>query len=94
MFFKDTRIPHSNLINLVAQSCFGVLLIHAQNDAMRQWLWKDLLDVKSQFYADSFILHSVLSVLGIYIVCTIIDQLRIILIEQPVLSFFDSHLKV
>ena len=35
MYFKDLRIPQSKIINKVAQSCFGVLLIHANSDTMR-----------------------------------------------------------
>lgn len=83
MLFKNMKVPQSNLINRIAQSCFGVLLIHANGDTMRQWLWTDILDVPRSYYTDSFILHSVISVIGIYAVCTIIDQLRIMWIENP-----------
>ena len=84
MFFKDLRIPQSKWINIIAQSCFGVLLIHANSDAMRQWLWYDTLNVAGQYHTNTFIMHSILSVIGIYTVCTIIDQLRIVIIEKPV----------
>jgi hypothetical protein len=83
MYFKELRIPQSKIINRVAQSCFGVLLIHANSDGMRQWLWRDMLDVADHYYTDTFVLHSILSVVGIYIVCTVIDQIRIGLIEKP-----------
>jgi len=88
MYFKDLRIPQSKFINRIAQSCFGVLLIHANCDAMRTWLWKDFLDVAGQYHTNTFIQHSILSVLGIYIVCTIIDQLRISFIEKPFFNLF------
>ena len=84
MFFKDLRIPQSKWINIIAQSCFGVLLIHANSDAMRQWLWYDTLNVAGQYHTNTFIMHSILSVIGIYTVCTIIDQLRIVIVEKPV----------
>ena len=83
MYFKELNVPYSKVINRIAQSCFGVLLIHANCDAMRTWLWKDFLDVAGQYHTNTFILHSILSVLGIYVVCTIIDQLRISFIEKP-----------
>lgn len=86
MYFKDMQIPHSKLINRIAQSCFGVLLIHANSNAMRQWLWTDTLDVAGYYYTEFYVLHSVLSVIGIYIVCTVIDQLRIELLEKPLFS--------
>ena len=83
MWFKDMKVPQSKIINRTAQSCFGVLLIHAHSNTMRQWLWKDVLDVAGQYGTDTFILHSILSVIGIYIICTLIDQLRICLLEKP-----------
>ena len=36
-------------------------------------------------------IHSILSVLGIYIVCTAIDIVRINLIEKPFMKWFDAH---
>lgn len=83
MWFKDMKVPQSKIINRIAQSCFGVLLIHAHSNTMRQWLWKDVLDVAGQYGTDTFVLHSILSVIGIYIICTLIDQLRICLLEKP-----------
>ena len=87
MCFKDMNIPQSKIINRIAQSCFGVLLIHAHSDAMRQWLWKDTLDVAGNYNTDLFILHSILSVIGIYIVCTIVDQIRFCWLEKPLFDW-------
>lgn len=89
MWFKDMKVPQSRIINRIAQSCFGVLLIHANSNTMRQWLWKDTLDVAGQYYTDTFIIHSILSVLCIYIVCTLIDQIRIAWIEKPLFEFMN-----
>ena len=91
MYFKDLRIPQSKVINRIAQSCFGVLLIHANSDAMRQWLWKDMLNVEEQYYSDNYVLYSLLSVVSIYIICTMIDQLRIICIEKPLFNYMDKR---
>lgn len=66
MWFKDIKVQQSKLINRIAESCFGVLLIHAHSDTMRQWLWKDVLNVAGQYHSENFILHSIVSVLGIY----------------------------
>lgn len=92
MWFKDMKIPQSRIINRVAQSCFGVLLIHANSDTMRHWLWKDTLDVVNQYWTNSFIFHSVLSVVGIYVACTILDQIRIYFIEKPLFGLFKKQL--
>ena len=37
-FFRTLRLPYSKLINAIGSTTFGVLLIHANSDAMRRWL--------------------------------------------------------
>ena len=37
-FFKNLRLKYSVLINTVSSATFGVLLIHANSNAMRIWL--------------------------------------------------------
>ena len=76
------------VINLLAQSIFGVLLIHANSDAMRQWLWNDLLHTTRFFDSPWLVLHAFGSVAGVYLVCTAIDQARTHLIEKPFFNRF------
>lgn len=90
MWFKDAKVKQSKIINRISASAFGVLLIHANSDTMRQWLWKDVLDVSGHYPSDCFMIYSVLSVLGIYMVCTIIDQLRIVIFEKPFFKLIDN----
>lgn len=92
LFFRNLKLGYSKFINTVAQSTFGVLLIHANSDAMRQWLWKDTLQNVRFFDSPYLWLHAVLSVLGIYIICVIIDQLRIRLIEKPFFNYFGEKI--
>lgn len=92
MWFKDLEIPHSKFVNRIAASAFGVLLIHANSDVMRQWLWNDVFDMTGMYYMDGFVLYCILSVLVIYIVCSIIDQFRIILLEKPLFNLVDKRL--
>lgn len=86
MMFKNLRIPQSRLINTIAASTFGVLLIHANSDAMRQWLWKDTLLVPAHFYSDYYILLALASVTGVFAICTVIDIVRIRLTESWLLD--------
>ena len=89
MFFKNLKIKHSKIINLMGASTFGVLLIHANSDAMRQWLWKNTLQ-NTEFFTSPYLwIHAILSVLIIFIICVIIDQIRIRYIEKP---FFNTKL--
>ena len=88
MFFKNVKIRNSKIINAAASIMFGILLIHANSDAMRQWLWKDVLNNVGA-YDGNIYLHSVLSVTGVMIVCGLIDYARIVTIEKIVLEWFD-----
>lgn len=89
-FFKNLNIRYSKIINTISASAFGVLLIHAASDSMRQWLWKDTLQNTTFFNSDYLVIHAVASVLGIYIICTLIDYIRIHLLEAPFFRWFNS----
>ena len=90
LFFRNLKIPYSKFINTVASSVFGVFLIHANSDAMRTWLWQKTLRCTGFFDSRYLVLHAVLSVVGIFIACTIIDQLRIRLLEKPFFHRFGA----
>lgn len=88
MYFKDVSIPYNKFINALGASTFGVLLIHANSDTMRTWLWRDTLS-NVGYYAGSnimLIVHSLISVILVYSLCTIIDWLRIKFLEKPFFS--------
>lgn len=89
IFFKNLEIGYSKIINTIAASAFGVLLIHANCNTMRQWLWRDSLDNVGHF-ADNIYLHAIVSVLAVYAICTLIDFIRIQLLEKPFFSWFDK----
>lgn len=86
MAFKNINIGYVKMINTLSSATFGVLLIHANSDAMRTFLWRNLLSVKSYYNSNYLILHAILSVLSIYIVCTLIELFRIKFIEKPILN--------
>ncbi len=89
LFFKNLKIRQSRLINLTASSTFGVLLIHAGSGVMRTWLWGDLLGNLKAYSSPYLPLHAIGSVLGIFAVCVVIDQLRMKLIEGPFFKLWD-----
>lgn len=90
MFFKNMKIGYSKIINTISAATFGVLLIHANSDSMRKWLWNDLLDNTGMYGSEFLIIHAVGSVLGIFIICSLMDMLRIRFIEKPFLNFWDK----
>lgn len=77
MFFKNWKIPDCPIINAIASTCFGVLLIHAHSDTMRRWLWQDVLNNVGFYYSDYYIIHAIVSVLVIFFVCSCIEYVRI-----------------
>ncbi len=91
LFFKNLKMKNSKFINSVAMSSFGVLLIHANSDAMRQWLWKDTLNNVGMYSSPFMVIHAIASIFGVYIICTIIDMLRIRFIEKPFFKLWDRH---
>lgn len=94
--FKNLNIGYSKVINLIAKTTFGVLLIHANSSAWREFMWIDLLHVNT-FYALPLIVlvcRSILIVTGVFAACSLIDMIRIYFIEKPVFNHFNSFEKV
>lgn len=91
LFFKNLHLRYRRWINAMGASTFGVLMIHANSDTMRQWLWQDLLRNPEMFSSPWLPVHAVLSVLGIFIICVLADQVRIRFIEKPFFRWWDGH---
>ena len=85
MFFKNLKIKQSRIINTIAASMLGVLLIHAHSDAMRQWLWVDTLENVHYYSTPYCVAHAILSVVAIFVFCVVIDYCRIRWVEKPLL---------
>lgn len=91
LFFRNLKLKQNKLINAFSASTFGVLLIHANSDMMRQWLWKDVCNNVGMYSSPWMPLHAVGSVIVIFVVCSLIDMLRIRFVERPFFRFFDRH---
>lgn len=94
LWFKNLNLKYSKVINAFGAATFGVLLIHANSDAMRYWLWKDLVDCVGHYSLPlgNLILYSFGVVAIIFLVCNLIDQLRIATFEKYFFRFYDQHL--
>ena len=86
LFFKNIKIGYSKIINTIAASTFGVLLIHANSNTMRRWLWEDTFNNVGAYESGDAVIHAVVSVMLIYTVCTVIDIFRIKLLEVPLMK--------
>lgn len=85
MYFKNIHIPQSRFINIIGGSTFEVLLIHANSDTMRKWLWVDFFDNANHYQDNLFWLRPIWVVLCIFSACIIIDRIRIQLFEKSFL---------
>lgn len=86
LFFKNIKLGYSKVINTIAASTFGVLLIHANSDNMRQWLWRDFLNNVGVYESGNVVVHAIASVILVYAVCTVIDFCRIKVFEVPIMK--------
>lgn len=95
MYIKHIKMRHNKIINMIAASCFGVLLIHDNSKIMHKWLWHDILHVKEMYFLpiEIFIVYSLLIIMVIFIVCSLIDITRLYLIERPIFKFADLYFK-
>lgn len=90
MFFKNLRISYCKRINTIAASTFGVLLIHANSDSMRMWLWKDVIDCVGHYSSEWYVLYSFFCVISIFLVCVCIDFVRIHTVEKWIFLYLKS----
>lgn len=93
LWFKNMKLKYNKLINTVGASTFGVLLIHANSDAMREWLWKDTVDCIGHYSLPTIqmIMYFCGCVMLIFTTCTIIDIIRIKILEKPFFKWFDRR---
>lgn len=93
LFFKNIDVKQSSVVNKIAGTTFGVLLIHANSDAMRNFLWRDLFHVADMYELTllNLIAYSLIVVIIVFIMCSFIDYIRIVLLERPLLRVYDKH---
>lgn len=82
LIFKNLKVGKVKVINTIAMSTFGVYLIH-NNFFVGPFLWQKVFN--NAAYLDSPLLlpHAISTVFIVYCGCTLIDQIRLNLIEIP-----------
>lgn len=83
--FKEIKINNNKLIEVFGKTSFAVYLI-SDNPNLRLIIWKDIFKAQEFFTANTLILilHIFATIITIYIVCSIIDLIRINFIEKPI----------
>ena len=92
-WFKNMSFHPSKLINAFGAGTFGVLLIHANSNAMRTWLWKDTVDCVGHYSLplDALKLYSIGVVLAVFLICDLLDQLRIATVEKWFFNWYNRR---
>lgn len=90
--FKDLKMKNRKWINTIAASTFAVLLIHANSDTMRKWLWQDVCCNVNWIESPYLPLHAIGCVTAIFLFCIIVDQVRIYAAEKPTFKVIDKYL--
>ncbi len=84
MLFRKLNIPHipwlHSVINSVAATTLGIYLIH-DNNIVRPWLWRQVLQVNTHLESAFFPLWSVMVILGVFAACSFIERLRRLVME-------------
>lgn len=89
-YFKNLDIPNNKAVNIIASSTFGVYIIHTNSVTMRNWLWNDVVGCVEHYYSGNYMLYAVSWVLAIFVIGTIVDQIRINTIERWFFSLYDK----
>ena len=82
-FFNKLKIKKSRAINLIASTTFGIYLIH-DNQFIRHYLWNVWLNCPFHSTLDNFWLFSAIAVITVFVGCSIIELVRIILTKPIV----------
>lgn len=84
MDFINKKEYSNSIINYVASSSLGIYLIH-DNVIIRAFMWKKL-KIGSLIKTKFFWLYEIEVVVGIFIICLLIDIIRRELIEEKIIK--------
>lgn len=89
--FKNMNIKNNKLINIISSTTFGIYLIHTCKN-INDYLWINVLKT-NLFYESSFMfIHEILSVIVLFIFCSLIELIRLYLIEKPLFKRIDKYI--
>lgn len=91
LIFTNINIKPNKIINTISSTTFGIYLIH-DNNHLRGIIWHDILRVSEYKYKPTLILYLIVCVIGVFIICAIIDYLRQKLIEKPVMRVLEPFI--
>ncbi|MBR6950001.1 MAG: acyltransferase family protein [Bacilli bacterium] len=88
--FLNLKIKNNKYINIIASCSFGIYLIH-DSIYIRNYIWKNLFFKPLYFSRLLYLIpYSIVVVLIVFIVCCIIELIRIYLVEKLYLKSLDK----
>lgn len=90
--FKNMPFKNSKLINEISKTNFGVYLIH-DNWLIRNPIWLGLLKVTDYQNSPHLLLYGIFSVIGVYVICSCIEFLRLNTMDKIIDNFYNKYIK-
>lgn len=91
--FAKLKINYHFIINGFAKTTLGILLIHANCAEVRTIVWKELSPNINFFGSKYIYIHAIGKVTIIFLVCAIIDLIRINTIEKVFMKLINRIIK-
>lgn len=82
MAFSKLNVKNNHITNAVASTTFGIYLIHDSN-YVRPFLWIDLFKNAEYQNSTALCLHCLTVLLVVFVGCSVIDYVRIKVLEKP-----------
>ena len=91
MIFVHTNIKTNKFINIVSSTTFGIYLIH-DDRYIRPFLWERLFKNFTYQTSPWLIPYSICVCFGVFVICSVIDLIRLYTFEKSYLKFIDKYL--
>jgi len=88
--FKNININNNKFINMVSSTTFGIYLLH-DNPYMRSIIWKNIFKGTSYITSSFLPLYSIIASCAVFVICSLIDIVRIKLIEKPFIEVISKN---
>jgi surface polysaccharide O-acyltransferase-like enzyme len=90
LLFTKIKIKQSRNINILASATFWVYLLH-ENPLISWFLWSSIFNMP--WYQSSLLLipYSILAAIFVYLICSIIDIIRQVVLEIPLFNLTEKY---
>lgn len=94
LWFDGLGLSYSGVVNSIASTTFGVLLLHAHSDVMYNWLWGSFINVPGLYETctlPQLVCWAVVVPIVVFAVCSVVELLRQRLLEPPFMRWLEAH---